>query len=230
MKKDFVRSTICLGVLLVLYILLAFLIPFVKTAVFWISFAFTLATFAVTGWSLYTAFLKKPDATSRFYGFPIARIGVIYGGVQLVVGLLSMALGIWIPAWLAVLVYAAMLGAAVIGLVSADAVVETIHTQDQKLKKDVTFMRSLQSKANQMAAQCNLPEVQQFCENIRYSDPVSSEALAEIERDLSAAVDDLQAAIVDGDSGVICQLARRADGLLGERNRVCKLCKNQETL
>lgn len=226
MKKDFVRSAICLGVLLVLYILLAFLIPFVKTAVFWISFVFTLVAFAVTGWTLYTAFLKKPDARSRFYGFPIARIGVLYGGVQLAVGLLFMALGKWIPVWLAVLVYAAMLGAAVIGLVSADAVVETIHTQDGKLKKDVAFMRTLQSKANQMAAQCTLPEVRQFCENIRYSDPVSSEALAEIERDLSAAVDDLQAAIVDGDKGVISQLAQKADTLLSERNRVCKLNKN----
>lgn len=226
MDKNWKRGAVCLGVLLALYLLLAFLIPFVKTTVFWFSFAFTLIAFGVTVYALYTAFLKKPDARSRFYGFPIARIGVLYGGVQLVVGLLFMALGIWIPAWLAVLVYAAMLGAAVIGLVSADAVVETIHTQDQKLKKDVTFMRSLQSKANQMAAQCNLPEVQQFCENVHYSDPVSSEALAEIERDLSAAVDDLQAAIVDGDKDVIGQLARKADTLLSERNRVCKLNKN----
>lgn len=225
MKKDFARSTVCLGVLLVLYMLLAFLIPFVKTAVFWISFVFTLVAFAVTGWSLYTAFLKKEDVTSRFYGFPIARIGVIYGGGQLAASLLLMALGKWTPAWLAVLVYAAMLGAAVIGLVSADAVVETIHTQDQKRKKDVTFLRSLQSKANQMAAQCSLPEMRQFCENVRYSDPVSSEALAEIERDLSAAVDDLQSAVVDGDTEMIAQLVRKADGLLGERNRVCKLNK-----
>lgn len=226
MDKNWKRGAVCLGVLLALYLLMAFLIPFVKTAVFWFSFAFTLIAFCVTAYALYTAFLKKPDARSRFYGFPIARIGVLYGGVQLAAGLLFMALGKWIPAWLAVLVYAALLGAAVIGLVSADAVVETIHTQDRKLKKDVAFMRSLQSKANQMAAQCNLPEVQQFCENIRYSDPVSSEALAEIERDLSAAVDDLQTAIVDGDKGVISQLAQKADTLLSERNRVCKLNKN----
>lgn len=225
MKKDFVRIALCLGVLLMLYILLAFLIPFVKTAVFWISFVFTLVAFAVTGWALYTAFLKKPDATSRFYGFPIARIGVIYGGGQLAVGLLFMALGKWIPAWLAVVVYAALLGAAIIGLVSADAVVETIHTQDRKLKKDVAFMRSLQSKANQMAAQCHLPEVQQFCENVRYSDPVSSEALAEIEGALSAVADDLQAAIVEGNNGRTCQLAQKADHLLCERNRLCKLNK-----
>lgn len=225
MDKNWKRGAVCLGVLLALYLLLAFLIPFVKTAVFWFSFAFTLIAFGVTAYALYTAFLKKPDARSRFYGFPIARIGVLYGGVQLAVGLLFMALGKWIPAWLAVLVYAAMLGAAVIGLVSADAVVETIHTQDQKLKKDVTFMRSLQSKANQMAAQCSLPEVKQFSEDVRYSDPVSSDALADIERDLSAAVEELQAAIVDGDNGAALQMVKKADNLLKERNRLCKLNK-----
>ncbi len=226
MKKDFVRSTICFGVLLVLYILLTFLIPFAKTAVFWISFAFTLVAFAVTGWSLYTAFLKKPDSTSRFYGFPIARIGVIYGGGQLVCGLVFMARGKWIPTWLAVLVYAAMLGAAVIGLMGAETVVDTIQNQDQTLKQDVRFMRDLQSKVNQMAAQCSLPEVKQFCENIRYSDPVSSEALAEIDLDLSAAVDNLQIAIVDGDNIAIRQLAQKADNVLSERNRLCKLNKS----
>ena len=54
---------------------------------------------------------------------------------------------------------------------------------------------------------------------------VALAGLAEIERDLSAAVDDLQAAIVDGDNGVISQLARKADTLLSERNRLCKLNK-----
>ena len=42
MKKDITRGIIGLGVLLVLYILIAFLVPFAHTATFWISFVFTL--------------------------------------------------------------------------------------------------------------------------------------------------------------------------------------------
>ena len=225
MKKRLLRGSVCLGVVLALYLLVAFLIPFAKTAVFWLSFGFTLAAFGVTAFSLYIAFLKKPDAKSRFYGFPIAKIGVIYGGAQLLLGLVFMALGKWLPVWVAALVYAIALGAAVIGLVSADAVAEEIHTQDEQLKKNVTFMRTLQSKVNQMAAQCSLPEIKQFSEEVRYSDPVSSDALADIERDLSAAVDDLQAAIVDGDNAAASQLVKKADNLLKERNRLCKLNK-----
>lgn len=230
MKKDIIRWGVGLGVLLVLYILVAFLIPFVHTATFWVSFLFTFIAFGVVGASFYIAFIKNPDAKSRFYGFPIAKIGAIYGLVQLIASLVFMALAVYAPVWLAVLVYALLLGAAIIGLISAEAVAEQIHVQDSKLKKDVALMRSLQSKLNQMAAQCDNPdataEVKRFAEEMRYSDPVSSEALADIERDLTAAVEELQSAIVDGDSAATKQLCRKASGILVERNRLCKLNKS----
>lgn len=230
MKKDTIRGIAALGILLILYILIAFLIPFVKTAVFWVSFVFTLIAFGVVAASIYIAFIRNPEAKSKFYGFPIAKIGVMYGAAQLLAGLTFMALGLWIPVWAAVLVYAILLGAAVIGLISADAVVEEIHSQDGKLQKNVALMRALQSKLNQMASQCDDPDaasaVKKFAEELRYSDPVSSDALEEIERDLSAAVDELQSAVIDGDSAAVRQLCRKASSVLAERNRLCKLNKH----
>ena len=226
MKKDAVRGVVILGVLLVLYILIAFLIPFVHTATFWVSFVFTLIAFGVVAASIYIAFVKNPDAKSRFYGFPIAKIGVIYGAVQLAAGLVLMALAAIVPAWIAVLVYAVALGAAVIGLVSAEAVVSEIHVQDAKLKNNVALMRSLQSKINQIAAQSEDKGIKALAEEFRYSDPVSSDALAEIERDLAAVVDELQAAVVDGDGEATDKLCRKAAATLAERNRLCKLNKN----
>lgn len=225
MKKDTIRGSIGIGVLLILYILIAFLVPFAKTATFWVSFVFTLIAFCVVAASIYIAFVKNPDAKSRFYGFPIARIGVTYGVVQLIAGLIFMALGLWIPVWVAVLIYAVALGVAAIGLISADAVREEIQRQDVKLKKDVSFMRNLQSKVCQMATQCDAPELKRFAEDIRYSDPVSSDAIGDIEQELAAAVEELQAAVVDGDSESIAQLCRKASAVLSERNRLCKLNK-----
>lgn len=226
MKKDTIRGIVVLAVLLVLYILIAFLIPFVHTATFWLSFVFTLIAFGVVAASIYIAFVKNPDAKSRFYGFPIAKIGVIYGAVQLAAGLVLMALAATVPAWIAVLVYAVALGAAVIGLVSAEAVVSEIHVQDAKLKNNVSLMRSLQSKINQIAAQSEDKGIKALAEEFRYSDPVSSDALAEIERDLAAVVDELQAAVVDGDGEATDKLCRKAAATLAERNRLCKLNKN----
>lgn len=225
MKKDTIRWIIGLAVLLILYILIAFLIPFVHTATFWVSFLFTLVAFGVMGASFYIAFIKNPDARSRFYGFPIAKIGVIYGGVQLIAGLIFMALAAYAPTWAAVLVYAIALGAAVIGLISAETVVEDIRIQDSKLKKDVALMRTLQSKVHQMAMQSEDASIKALAEEFRYSDPVSSATLAEIEAKLTAAVDELQSAIDSGDRDTVKQQIRKASGILSERNRLCKINK-----
>lgn len=45
-------------------------------------------TDGVVAVSIYISFVKKPDAKSRFYGFSIAKIGAIYGLVQLVASLI----------------------------------------------------------------------------------------------------------------------------------------------
>lgn len=66
MKKDMIRWGVGLGVLLVLYILVSFLIPFVHTATFWVSFLFTFIAFGVVGASFYIAFIKNPDIDIGF--------------------------------------------------------------------------------------------------------------------------------------------------------------------
>lgn len=229
MKKETTRIIWVLAILLVLYCMMAFLIPFVKTGTFWVSFVFTLIAFVVSGVAIYIAFIKNPDAKSRFYGFPIARIGVIYGLVQLVVGFGFMALSPWAPAWLAVLVYGVGLGVAVIGLISAETVVEQIHEQDVKLRAAVSCMRVLQSQLNQMEGLAENQDVKacvkKLSDEFRYSDPVSSEAVAEVEKTLLSAVDDLQQAVLENEPETVRVLCRNISATLAERNRICKLNK-----
>lgn len=226
MKKDTIRAIVVAVVALVIYNLITFVIPFAHTAAFWISYGFTLTAFVVVCASIYIAFIKNPDAKSRFYGFPIARIGVLYGGAQLIVSLIVMALAKWTPWWIPTLVYAIGLGATIIGLVSAEAVVDEIQTQDVKLKDNTVMMRALQSKISQIASQTDDAAVKALAEEFRYSDPVSNDAIADAEADLAAAVDQLQAAFVDGDNEAMAQLCRKTTALLSERNRLCKLNKN----
>ena len=222
MKKNWIRGILAGVILLAVYHILAFAVPFRHSALFWTSYGFGWAAFAVLGLGAYLGLGRKADAKSKFYGYPIARLAAIYFGVQMVLGFAAMAVSV-VPVWAAVVVYGILLALAALGMIGADAVVEEIHRQDAKLKKDVTFMRGLQSKVNQMAAQTEVPEVKKFAEDVRYSDPVSGEALTEIERDLAAAVDELQAAIVDGDRDAIPALCRKAASVLGERNRLCRV-------
>ena len=228
-KKDALRWFLSLAIVLALYLVLILGIPFVKNAAYWLSFGFTLAAFGVAGAAGYVGVVRKEDAKSRFYGFPVAKIGLVYGVAQLALGLVVMALASWIPAWLAAVAYVLMLGAACLGLIAADTVVEQIHVQDAKLRADVRLMRSLQSKLNQLASQCDDPDaaaaLKKLAEELRYSDPVSSAALKEIEADLSAAVEELQAAVIDADTAAVKHLCRKASALLAERSRLRKLNK-----
>jgi len=228
MSKNAIRAIAALAIVLVLYVLIVFLIPFVRLGTFWVSFVFTLIAFGVVGLSFYIAFFKKPDARSRFYGFPLARIAAVYGLFQLVAGLVFMALGLWIPVWAAGSVSAVALAAAALGLIGADAVVDEIQTMDAALKKDVALIRSLQSKVSHMASLCQDPEtaaaVKALAEELRFSDPVSSESLEAAEAELSLAVEELRLAVAAGDPAAK-QLCRKVSGLLSQRNHLCKLSK-----
>lgn len=228
MKKDTKQAIVIGVVLLIAYNLAAFMIPCLKTPVFWISWGFTLLSFAVAGYAVYTSLIQKTDVKSRFYGFPIARIGVIYLIAQAVIGGVFMSFGDVIAWWLPVVLFAAGFAVAVIGLVSADAVVDQIQEMDEKLKRDVSVMRSLQSKVGAMSASCEgeaAVAVQALAEELRYSDPVSSEAIAEADAELSAAIDAVQAAIAAGNTDEIKTLCKKASAVLAERNRLCKLNK-----
>lgn len=225
MKKETLRLGVVALFVLIAYNLAVFMIPCLKTPTFWISWFFSLLSFGVGCYSLYISLIKKSDARSRFYGFPIARIGIVYLIAQVAIGGVFMALGHIIPWWLATVLFAIFLALAVIGLVSAEAIVYQIQELDQKLKKDVSIMRGLQSKVTSLASQCDEPAVRKLAESFLYSDPVSNRSIIEAETELSVMVDALQAAILAGKTEEIQLLCRKTSAALDERNRLCKLNK-----
>ena len=229
MKKDVLRAIIVEMLILALYCLAVFIIPMTKTPVFWMSFGFTLIAILICAITVYCAFLKNTDAKSRFYGFPIARIGVIYALLQIAVSIIFMLLGSYIPWWIALLVYAFGFVVAMIGLTSVDVVVEQIQLQDVKLKKDLSFMRKLQTQVGTMISRCEDEEVakvvKSFAEELRYSDPVSNAALEEIETKLLQAVLELDQTLMAGNTEECKKICKAALVILKERNRLCKLNK-----
>lgn len=229
MKKDTLRLLIVSVAALIAYNFAVFMIPCYKTATFWISWGFSLLSFAVAAYAIYAGLIRKPDAKSRFYGFPIARIGVIYLVAQVAVGGVFMAIGHIVPWWLATVACTIGLAFTLIGVLAAEAVVDQIQYQDNKIKQSVSVMRGLQSKVGTLASRCEdaaaAEAVRNFAEELRYSDPVSADSLADAEAELSVAVDALQAAVVEGASDQILLACRQASAMLAERNRLCKLNK-----
>lgn len=223
------QTILILAIVLVVFLVLAFAIPFSKTGVFWLSLVFTVIAVAAQVYFLKMAFDKGEEVRSKFYGFPIARIGLIYLVVQIVVGFIFMALAAVCPAWVCIIICVLILAAAAVGLISADAMRDEVERQDVQLKTDVSAMRALQSLSSSLPALCTdagaKAELEKLAEAFRFSDPVSRPALAESEAELSAMLSDLQAAVVDGDAAAVTDLCRRTSARLSERNRLCKLNK-----
>ncbi len=228
MSKNKTRFLVTLGILLAVFTVIAFVVPFAHKPIFWVSYVFGVLALAVQLYAWPVAFGGE-GARSKFYGFPIARVTTIYLFVQLALSLAFMALGQWVPVWVAVLVYVLLLAAAALGFIAADAVRDEVERQDTVHKADVATMHALQSKAAMIAAQCEDGEVkkalQKLAENFRYSDPVSSEALRDTEANLSALVEELQSAVLEKDSAAAKTLCARVDAALSERNRLCRLSK-----
>ncbi len=223
------RALAVLGILFVAYTIVIFALPFKMNGVFWLSYLFAIISIAVQGYALYAGFVKGDRQRSKLYGFPIARIGSVYMIAQLVLSLLFMALAAILPPWVAIIISVIMLATAGIGLITTDAMREEIERQDAVLKKDVSLMRGLQSKARSIAAMCDdkdiTPELEKFAEDMQYSDPVTSEALTDIEAELSALIDEMQKACVEADYCVASDICKKATVVLNKRNRLCKLNK-----
>ena len=230
MKKNAIRWWIVLGVVLVVYHVLVFALPFPKTSVFVLSYLFSLAAILAQIYVIRTAFYQGEGVKSKFYGFPIAKIGVVYLVLQLILGFVFMALGLISPIWLPLVLYVLLLGAAAVGFVAADAVREEIVRQEVKQEKQISQMRELQARASGLPGQCQDPELrrilQKLSDNLRFSDPVSSPALEEIESELSDLLEQIQTAIQAQADSQIPSLCQRAEQLLAERNRLCKLGKS----
>lgn len=229
LKKNDKRGLIVAAIVLVVYNVIAFVVPFAHTGVFWISYIFGLIAILVQFPLLYVAFRKENTPKSRFYGFPIAQIGTRYLYIQIIITLICMFWGKIIPLWIVIVVDMIVLAMAVIGFVATDAMRDEIERQDAELLNRVADMRAIQSKMSVLPGQCKGESITKvvtlFAEEIRYSDPVSSKATAEIEKDLSEVVNGLQQAVIEGDLENVEMLCKRGMVILSERNRLCKLDK-----
>ena len=188
MSKNKLRFYVAIAIIFVVLTVIAFALPLAKTATFWISYIFAVIALAVQIYAYPKAF-EGESVKSKFYGFPIARITTIYLIAQLVLSLICMLAGKWVPVWIPLILSVVMLGAAAVGFIAAEGMRDEVERQDVVHKANVGTMRALQSKAVFITNQCEDASTKKaldaFAEALRFSDPVSSDALADIEENLT---------------------------------------------
>lgn len=222
MKKGSGKGYLILGILFVLISIIAFVIPTLKTPVFWISYGFTVIAFALQIFIWKKSFSEKDTLKSKFLGIPIVHIGIVYLILQIISFAVFTALPM-LPLWSAIVTDILILAICSVCMISADVARNEIDRVEEKVQKKVFYLKNLQADIELLAdaetdAQAKA-SIEKLAEAIRYSDPMSSDELSDIETKISVKAEELKTA--PDKVKMIEEILR----LLAERNKKCKLLK-----
>jgi len=222
MKKNKGMAYAVLAIAFVLFNVIAFAIPTAKTATFWIAYVFTAVAFAlqIAIWKF--AFKGTDTLKSKFLGIPLISVGITYLIVQLIAFAIFMALPLT-ASWIAIVVCALTLGVSAICLIGTETGREEINRVENKVGKKVFYIKSLQVDVEMLASTETDADTKaaltKLAEKIRFSDPMSNEALTDLEAEIADKVKELKTA--ENKAEIITVL----DSLITERNKKAKLLK-----
>lgn len=218
------------AIIFVIFNVIYYAIPFNKGAASWIAYVFSLVSIAAGFYTTKSAFDGDTDLQSKIYGYPIFRVGVIYGVSQIVFSIIIFAVSTFVsvPAWISIVVSVLLLGLAAIGFIAVDNIRDVIEEQEVEnaaTTKAITYFNIDMGAILDNCTDAVLSKkLNHLAEELRYSDPVSNDALMDIEAQIKTEMDKLSVMIDSGDAEAENQI-KKLENLLANRNRLCKATK-----
>lgn len=199
------------------------------TAIFWMSWCFMLAAFAAMTVSVTILGQRGMFLRDWLFGFPIIKHSTVFLIAELAASIVFMLFEKRVPWGWAFAVQFLMLCIYGICAISCFLTKETINDVHTKVSDKTRFIKLLRADAEMLVEKCSDPETREECrklaESIRYSDPMSSETLFELEKDLALTVSECDRAVTAKDYAAARELCAKAMLQLTERNKVCKALK-----
>lgn len=221
MKKDSVKGYALIGIIFILITVVSLAIPTSKNAAFWIAYIFTVVALAAQI-VLWKRTFGHKELKSKFLGFPIVHIGIVYLIVQIAV-LFVFVFAEKLPAWSALVTCTVIAAMAAIFMIAADVGRTEIEKVEQKVQGKVFYIKNLQVDIEILASTekdtRTKEQLEQLAEKIRFSDPMSNEQLAPLEERIAIAVESLKSS--DDKLEIINQLNK----LIDERNKKVETLK-----
>ncbi|MBE7050619.1 MAG: hypothetical protein E7394_07660 [Ruminococcaceae bacterium] len=232
MKKLFKSYFVIWAVLLVLFNIISFVSvgwwgQEKYTVSFWIGYiSITVAFIGQLACSYYA--LNEDNINKTFYNVSLFKTSytglimtVIFGGLCMAIPQLSYYVGI--------ILCAIVLSINIIAVIKANIAVEAVGEIDDKIKTQTIFIKSLTVDAESLMARAKSEIVKAECkkvyEAVRYSDPMSHDALAPVESEITVKFSKLSDAVSEDDKEKVVEIANELVILIGDRNKKCVLLK-----
>lgn len=231
MKNNKTKNTVAFGLIYVILLgvfnLLVFTISKSRNDVFWLSYGFMTLAFVVQIVSMFMSF-KSADVETAFFGIPLASFSIFYLGAELVIGALFMIFqmaSLTLALVIQVLVLAVFLIIAIISLLSRD----TVQQISDNVKEHVSNLKSVLVDIEMLMDGCTDPELKaslrKLSETVKYSDPISNEAVADVEQRIMRKISELRINIDDNQIADAKQSCADLERLYVERNKKLAISK-----
>lgn len=234
MKKNFKFYALIWAILLAVWCAVVFLVrPIIPGYVinydarFWISFVFIVASFIGNLVCAFFAF-KAENLKKMFLNLPLITVS----WSALIAMLVSGSALMLIPncsAWIAAIVCIVVLAFNAIAVIKAVWAADTVNKVDEKVKAQTSYIKNLTVDTESILARAKSEPVKEECkkvyEAVRYSDPMSNEALSVIEAKVTVKIDEFSSAVGADDAEKAKEIADEIIILVGDRNKKCKLLK-----
>ena len=193
---------------------------------FWVGYIFIMLAFVIQlGIAWYSL---KDDITKTFYRMPLLPISYVLLIVMLIVGTLCMLIPNF-PVWLGIILCLLVLAFSIVSMVQAQTASSVITDIDTKIKNKTFFIKSLTIDIDSLLARAAShemsEELKKVYEVVRYSDPMSNDALSGIESTITIKVSELSEYAGKDDNEEVKRLVKEIIILLDDRNKKCKLLK-----
>ena len=221
MKQNSTKGYVILGILFALISIIAFSVPTIKTATFWIAYVFTFAAF-LAQIIIWNKVLGREELKSKFLDLSVVHIGIVYAIIQ-TVALAVFLIVPTLPTWIAIVVCSIIGCVSAVCMISADAGRDEIEQVEAKVQKKVFYIRELQADIEMIAIAETDADTRaaliQLAEKFQFSDPMSNGQLVDLENKISTKVLELKTAANK------MKVATELTSLLDERNKKCKILK-----
>jgi len=167
------------SITLAVVIILMIIIPFVRTAAWWVGAVCTIAMFGMSALAFYRAF-GKDGMESKVIGWPIFKVGYTALIAQIIIGAFIMGIAVFCPVWAAVIAEVIVFAMTGICLTVKDAAREVVTQSETKIEDKTVAWKAIRARANAIAAETGHPDIKKLAEEIRYADPTPTEMDGEI--------------------------------------------------
>lgn len=194
---------------------------------FWFGWALVCVAFLIDlGCGVFT--FRANNLQKMFYRLPLVDLGYWATAIITAVGSVIMIVNT-IPQWVAGVISFGIIVIYFIAIAKTATAAFIVEEIDEKVKTGTLFIKSLTVDAEGLIAKAKSEDVKAECkkvyEAVRYSDPMSNDALAATESQITLKFSELSAAVGENNLEAVKTAAREVVVLLDDRNKKCKLLK-----